>query len=488
MKPVIFEEHSSVLPEWWRRQEKGKTLICLDAHLDLQYVNQDRMALIENCSTEKQVRDLEKPHHLLPDSGYVYSLENFLYPAFRLGIISRLIWVAPPHVKTEYSHNALNHVKQMDGVSIDELTTFKRHAGGWHQGKLLGLDIIICSYEQLEQITPPDDALVDIDTDYFVSLPSDASWIDPKRVYQAIEKLRLKTGYITLSRSVSSGFMPLRYRFYTDYLAALFLGSQKDIEHYERLYQLESGLRTEAPQAILDACHRELERYPKCAATYHLLSQVPGDAPASTKYQCQAQQLCPAYIPDLLCQTSEILNRHLPVNQRTVIEFENKLSDMDPEWEKQPFVHVALGLIYCAAGHLGHAYRHYRGFVHRMGHHPELALEIGKLLLQKGQPGDACTMLQTALADDKTKTAAHLFLAHCEQARGYLPEAEQHLLSAHRLAPAWGDILVKLADIQRRLGKTQAAREMTEKFQQQQSALTALATRLQQAALEQNSR
>jgi len=486
MKPVIFEEHSSVLPEWWRRQEKGKTLICLDAHLDLQYVNPVRMALIENCTTEKQVKDLEKPHHLLPDDAYVYSLENFLYPAFRLGIISRLIWVAPPHVKTAYSQNALNHVQQMDGVSIDELTAFKRHAGGWHKGKLLGLDIVICSYEQLAQIEPPDDALVDIDTDYFVSLPSDESWIDPNQVYQAIEKLGLNTGYITLSRSVSSGFMPLRYRFYTDYLAALFLGSQEDIEHYKRLYHLESGLLSGAPQAIRDACHRELERYPKCAATYHLLSQVPEDAPASTKYQCQARQLCPGHKHDLLRRTSEILNRHLPVNQKMVVEFENKLSDIDPEREQQPFVHVALGLIYCAAGHVGQACRHYRGYARWMGQHPELALEIGKLLLQNGQPGEAFTMLQTALADDKTRTAAHLFLAHCEKARGDLSEAEQHLLCAHRLAPAWLDILVALSDIQRRLGKAQAAREMAEKFQQQQSALAALATRLQQAGPEHN--
>lgn len=478
MKPIIFEEHSSVLPEWWQRKEKGKTLIYLDAHLDLQYVNQQRMALIESCTQLKQVKCLEKPHHLLPDEGYVYSLENFLYPAFRLGIINRLIWVSPPHVKTDHSQNVLDHVQQMDGVSNDELSCFRKHASGYYEGKLLGLDIVICAYEQLEKIALPEDSLIDIDTDYFVSLPSDESWIDPQRVFKEIERLRLKTGYITISRSVSSGFMPLKYRFYADYLEALFQDDKQNIEHYTQLYQLESRLRAGETQAVADGCHQQLERHPHCAATYFLLSQVPGDAEAAEKYQYQAQNLCSAYKQDLLCLTSEILNRHLAIDQRTVIGFESALDGMDAGLEQQSFVHIALGLIYCAAGQVQHAYRHYRSYGSQTGCHPELALEIGKLLLQNGQSDDAFTLLETALADDKTKTSAHIFLSHCQKTRGAFAEAEQHLLCAHRLAPAWGDVLIMLSDIQRRLGKTQAAQEMVGQFQKQQTKLAALAKRL----------
>ena len=39
MTVLTVEEHASVLTEWWRRQVRARTLVCLDAHLDLQFVS-----------------------------------------------------------------------------------------------------------------------------------------------------------------------------------------------------------------------------------------------------------------------------------------------------------------------------------------------------------------------------------------------------------------------------------------------------------------
>ena len=79
MRVLIFEEHSSVLPEWWHRQVRARTLVCLDAHLDLQYVNRERLGYLEQCTSSEAVVSLKKPHHLFPDRHFSYSIKDFLY-------------------------------------------------------------------------------------------------------------------------------------------------------------------------------------------------------------------------------------------------------------------------------------------------------------------------------------------------------------------------------------------------------------------------
>ena len=91
MKALIFEEHSSVLPLWWEGREQARTVIYLDAHLDLQHISTERIARLAGCRTVEQVRSLEKPHFLSRDEGFSYSLEDFLYPASQLGLIERVM-------------------------------------------------------------------------------------------------------------------------------------------------------------------------------------------------------------------------------------------------------------------------------------------------------------------------------------------------------------------------------------------------------------
>src|SRR5262245_8582669 len=102
MRVLTFEEHSSVLASWWSLTRRQRTLIYLDAHLDLQQRSPKRLGRILDCTTAQQVAELGKPHHLFAAGGFSYSLEDFLYPAHRLGMIERIIWVAPPRVQAGY--------------------------------------------------------------------------------------------------------------------------------------------------------------------------------------------------------------------------------------------------------------------------------------------------------------------------------------------------------------------------------------------------
>jgi len=65
--PLIFEEHCTVLATWRRRDIREKTLVYLDAHLDLQRVNQTRMQRLRSAPSPEAFAALEKPDHLLPD-------------------------------------------------------------------------------------------------------------------------------------------------------------------------------------------------------------------------------------------------------------------------------------------------------------------------------------------------------------------------------------------------------------------------------------
>jgi hypothetical protein len=138
MKVGTFKEHSSVLAAWWDLPRRPRTLVYFDAHLDLQQISAARLRRLVECTTAQQVAALGKPHHLCPDDGFSYSLGDFLYPAHRLGMIERVIWVAPPHVLSANPAAIFERLQQMDGVAFEELLRFQRRPDGTVQGRLLG--------------------------------------------------------------------------------------------------------------------------------------------------------------------------------------------------------------------------------------------------------------------------------------------------------------------------------------------------------------
>src|SRR3989344_5855322 len=192
MKVLLFEEHSSAFPAWWSLGVKPRTIVYLDAHLDLQPIGEDRIARLAQCRSTEELRALEKPYPLCPDREGAYSLEDWLYPAHRIGLVERLVWVVPPHVGSGFSSPALAQLQQMDGVTVDDMESFRRVDGGWIEGRLLGINLSICSHEQLVRMPLPAECQIDIDVDYFVEVPADRPWIDPREVFETLRALPLR--------------------------------------------------------------------------------------------------------------------------------------------------------------------------------------------------------------------------------------------------------------------------------------------------------
>lgn len=453
MKALIFEEHSSVLPLWWEGRAQARTIVYLDAHLDLQHIGAERIARLEGCRSVEQVRALEKPHFLLPDDRFSYSLEDFLYPASRLGLIERLVWVAPPHVRTSYSAHAIRQLQQMDGIRPEDLYSFKKTSGGWIEGRILGLDMVVCDYRHLEHIALPGDSLIDIDIDYFITVPGDNAWVNPREVFEVLHRLPLAPGVVTLSRSVDSGFTPLRFRFIADYLAALWEGRRDEEAHYARLFEYEARLRAGGCQAVASDLRRELERYQECAATWYLLGLAEADAAEAARCWGRAGELSGAYQQNVLRSVSELRNRSLPVDMSSVLGLERRLAlEAGSDTTERGLAWAALGLTYCIFGELNRAMDCYRRASAVLGEHPELAMEIGKLLAGSGRLDQAEAYLHTALQDDKSRTGAHFFISQIKGAKGLLGEAREHLVCASEAAPAWDELTARLAQAHARLG------------------------------------
>jgi hypothetical protein len=79
------------------------------------------------------------------------------------------------------------------------------------------------------------------------------------------------------------------------------------------------------------------------------------------------------------------------------------------------------------------------------GGHPDLALEIAKLLMGRKAPDAAGPYLDRAAADDETRVAARMLQAECAWAQGAHGAAWAHAVAAHTAAPAWPQIAKRLA-------------------------------------------
>ncbi|HEX9391211.1 MAG TPA: hypothetical protein VF928_07870 [Usitatibacteraceae bacterium] len=456
MKVSVFAEHSSVLAHWWeRRSTQPVTLIYLDAHLDLQFVSRARIERLKGCRTPQQLAALAKPHHLWPDDEFVYSIEDFLYPAAQLGLVKQLIWVTPPHVDTNNLQHAFARLQQMEGIELEELESFERQPGGWIAGRLLGLELIICAVETLNDLPLPNTCLVDIDVDYFIAIPGDAVWVDPKEIFAALNALPVKLLDVTISRSVSSGFTPLRYRFLGDYLAALWQGDDASVSHFDKLLELDRQLLMGDGSGIEGACRQELIAYPRCAATWHLLGLAQAGGPEALHSQEEAQAICADYRPDWMRSACQIRGRRLATDMAYVLGLEKRISALDVSVAEQAIAWAAAGLLYAVFHDLERAVecnRHYQ--LHFGRSHGELGIEIAKLALAGGDAKMAIPYLEAALDDDESRVTAHVYLAQALASLGKIQEAKKHLQAAHKLSPAWVELSGMLASAEKATGDT----------------------------------
>ncbi|MBB3208394.1 tetratricopeptide (TPR) repeat protein [Rhodopirellula rubra] len=416
IEATIFEEHAEVLAHWIGRGVKEAVVVCFDAHLDVQYISDQRLARLRQCRTSSDVLARMKPHHLMPDRNNAtsaelsFGIEDFLFAASRLGVIRRLVWVAPAHIPIFDMEVATDQLRQSEGVTVEDLASLKvcgEPAGAvrWIRGSLLGIDLTVCHREALPFLELPSETLVDIDIDYFVELPSEQIGVSPADVVNDLVNLPLDLTEVTISRSVESGFTPLRFRQIAEELASCFRGLTLD--------DVNQTSRVNASSVC-----RESQR------------------------------------DDLLRRACEYPARGLEIDGQQIIQLHSELASFEPLDQKRGLIEAALGILWCHVGDIDAAARCYQTAVEVFGGHPELALELARGCMEMRRFGEARGYLLDALHDDKTRASAHFYLGQLaiEFARssgdgGFVEEAITHLQNARDRTPAWEPVVESLVHV-----------------------------------------
>ena len=433
----LFEEHSSTLPIWWQHRATPRVAIYLDAHLDLQQTDEEKIGTLARCQTLDQVQALEAPHHLNQANRYAFGIENFLYPASKLKLIERLVWVAPPHIPRSYSPALLDYVQQMSGISFEELTGFVAAGTDSLRGRLLGLDITICHYDDLANLDIGSNYFLDIDIDYFVEVPGDRLWIDPGKVVQYIIDQLGSPDVATISRAVSSGFTPLQYRFVGDYIYAVLRKDQEESLHYQRLYQSVRYIDLGDLDNALSICNKAIESQPDCAASYNLIALASNDVKQSVAMHAHVAELDKAYSFDLSREACGYPHRRRHLSNTQLRNLTTKLEKLEAESEQRVLAEVAMAQLYANAGMLKEAWQLLKKQTGDLANHGDLLLEIAGQILSSNKPQQARQLLDMARKYDKNRASATLYLGDLAFHAGDASQALIYYIETHELAPAW---------------------------------------------------
>ena len=470
----LFEEHASTLPVWWADRGTPRTVVYLDAHLDLQRLAESQIEALQRCLTTDEIQALEAPSHLDQSSDYAYGIENFLYAAGRLGLIDRLICVTPPHIPRHYSESLLAYLQQMDGVSFEELTGFKEIRTGILRGRLLGLDITLCDYQQLGALELAGDYDLDIDIDYFVKVPEDRLWTDPGQVIHAILAQLGPPRIATVSRAVGSGFTPLPMRFIGDYIVAVLAETETSEKHYHQLYLALQALSEQRAEAARLETSRAVEARPACAAscfTHALVLEQLGDASAR-EFRQRAARIDEHYAFDLGRAASGFPNRRRALSAQQLQHLVSQLPG-EPE-QRHELDSVALARLYAAREQPGNALHLLRPHADRLSRYPDILLEIAVAVMKSDQADKATPLLEIACGSEKTRSMATLYLGDLALAQGDPLQALQAYRKVSEFAPAWLLPLEKQLECYRRLGDTQAQRRIGDRLAQRRQILAGL--------------
>ncbi len=468
----LFEEHSSTLPIWWAQHDSPRTVVYLDAHLDLQKTGEDSLAALKACNTLEEIQALETPNHLNPSVRYAFGIENFLYAAHQLKLIDRLVWVAPAHVPRQYSSTLIDYMQQMDGISFDELTSFQMAGRKAQRGTLLGLDIIICDYDDLDSLDIDENFYLDVDIDYFVHVPSDRLWIDPATVINTITAQLGNPSLVTISRGVSSGFVPMAFRFVGDYIYSLLSGQKTDFGYYQKLTSAILNRGDRYIELLQNTCKQLIKDQPELAAAHYILALSTADASEKNHLLYVANCCDNAYGFDLAREAIGLLHRKKSIDTNTLRHLATTLDKLDLEKPQLEQAEVALAKVLSASGNPEYALSLMANQTGDYADHEDVLLSISaRQLKNPAKREQNKEMLSSVSNGVKNATIASVYLGDLEFADKHYQAALEHYISAHNRAPAWLLPLEHMLVCYKQLGMSEKASEVEDRIMRRQQHL-----------------
>lgn len=209
-----FEEHGEVLAYWHQQGWRNETVVLFDRHLDLKKISPQGVERIRAAAQQGTLASLNRDVPFRDDGRHPYGLDNFLFGAAALGLISRLIWVYPE--VTPLSPAALGRqlwellsLVPGHGAEVEQTFALSAHSA-W--ACVAGLRVEVTTLRGLRALELPSGSRLDLDLDYFFE-GSERPVHSPQEVLEVLHRQGLTARPPTLTYSIASGFMPESFRY-----------------------------------------------------------------------------------------------------------------------------------------------------------------------------------------------------------------------------------------------------------------------------------
>lgn len=209
----LFEDHCESYIHWKSKGLKNLCVIHVDAHLDVSEdgLADDLLEKMKNCRTSFELEQFRRNDDILWGG---FHPGNYLYPAIREGIVSKLVWVIPEWLPGR--RNLLNWAKE-DLQEWIEITLSDydslRMKGEKVSGKLLGCEFEICFLKDLK--AQGENIAWDIDSDYLID-NNDCASMSPEELVSNLRKKAPNPVIITIAYSVNGGYLPPHQKYLGD--------------------------------------------------------------------------------------------------------------------------------------------------------------------------------------------------------------------------------------------------------------------------------
>jgi tetratricopeptide (TPR) repeat protein len=195
----LGENHDEAYYVWRDAGVKQKTLVHIDAHHDMWW---------------------------LKDNDLV-TIANFIAPALKEGIVSRVFWVVPDATweSARARRPVAKHLRKIL-KKYPESSRRARFEDGRMEARVLDKPLTVCPLSRMPALDG--DVLLDIDLDYLaiprVSYGEDDGhgplpWIWPDEFVRRLAASNLRSSLVTLIYSVEGGYTPLRWKYLGDEIA-----------------------------------------------------------------------------------------------------------------------------------------------------------------------------------------------------------------------------------------------------------------------------
>jgi tetratricopeptide (TPR) repeat protein len=218
---AVYEEQSEALVDWLRKGYRDMAVVNVDYHGDLWRVPDVKMDELESLA------DDERWEEILSRSGptdarMLFTAEDFLYPAYRLGVVKRLYWVTPSRL-LDYPDPevGVRDLLMAFGYPEDAVKTFRKD-GNTVRGEILGLDVTVTSIRGLPRIKEP--VLLAVDADYFSNKlmkenPSELEVLRDFFIYLRSKEIEVR--HASVAYSVKGGYTDITARHIGDEVAGM---------------------------------------------------------------------------------------------------------------------------------------------------------------------------------------------------------------------------------------------------------------------------